>query len=197
MNHTSLTLVALAALVASACDGAPPVPAGSPATGSPAAEVATDAAPAPKASGTLCTLGQRVLTPGGKAGTVTKVEGSGCTVTNDATGLSDVWAAFMLKPAPGTAPVAEVTPGAPAAGMYLCRGGPAGNFRIAFNAGSSYANEQGAAGAYAFDPATANIDFTTGPWAGFYGRVLADGDVGMTGKPDRSFFAMTCEREAN
>lgn len=179
-------------LAASACDG------GAPSASAPGAAPSVQAdGPGPQASDNpeLCIVGLKVLAPGGAPGAVVKIEGTGCTVKDDATGLESVWAEFMLEPAPGTAPTFETAPGAPAAGMYQCRGGPAGNFRIEFRAGNAYANDKGVAGVYAFDPATANVDFTTGPWEGFYGRVLKDGDVGMTSNPSRSFFQMTCERE--
>ena len=60
---------------------------------------------------------------------------------DDARGLETVWAEFMLEPAPGTTPAMEAVPGAPQAGLYQCRGGTAGNFKIEFRSGSAYAND--------------------------------------------------------
>jgi hypothetical protein len=184
----SAALLALA-LAVSACDGAAPTPAtGDDMAATPAAQVTSD-------NPELCTLGLKVLTPGGKLGTVTKVEGGGCTVTVDETGLSDVWAEFMLEPAPGTAPPMEQLPGAPQAGWYQCYAGGAGNFRVEIRNGNTYANSDGQSGSYTFDPATSDVTWTSGPWTDFYSRVLKDGDIGVTMKPDRSFFGITCERE--
>lgn len=142
-----------------------------------------------------CTVGQKVTTPGGKVGTVTEVKGTACKVAQDGTGWTNVWGAFMLEPGPGQAEPAAVVPGAPAAGMYQCRGGPAGNFRIEFRGPGAYANDKGSAGAYSFDAAAAKLRFTSGPWEGFYGQVLKDGDVGLSSRADASFYGMNCERQ--
>lgn len=183
-----LIAVSSLALLVAACGETPAAPAGDTAAASPAqtGQVVSD-------NPELCALGLKVLTPGGNPGTVVKVEGSGCTIKDDASGLESVWTESVLEPAPGTTPAMEMVPGAPKPGIYQCRGGPAGNFKIEFRNGNAYANDKGDAGAYAFDPQNADIDFSTGPWAGFYARVLKDGDVGISGKPDRSFFQMTCQ----
>ncbi len=194
MKHARALLIASSsALMLFACDGAappaanadaPPAPGGAPAV----ADVTSD-------NPELCVLGLKVLAPGGNLGTVTKIEGTGCAVTNDATGLTDIWAEFMLEPAPGSAPPLEPVSGAPKPGWYQCYGGAAGNFRLEIRDGSTYANADGDMGAYAYDPATADISWTSGPWMDFHSRVLKDGDIGVTLEQDRSFFGINCEHE--
>lgn len=145
-----------------------------------------------------CRVGQRVIMPGGYPGTVSAVYGTGgCTVRDDARGLESSWAAFMLAPAPGTAaaraPQRQQGGGAPAAGNYQCFGGTAGNLRLTFGPGNTYANAQGSRGRYSLRP-SGQMQFDTGPWAGFYGRSLGNGRVGLTSTPDGTFYQMTCDR---
>ena len=37
------------------------------------------------------------------------------------------------------------------------------------------------------------MEFTSGPWKGFYAKTLEGGRVGLTSKPDSSFYQMTCD----
>lgn len=84
--------------------------------------------------------------------------------------------------------------GAPAAGSYQCYGGAAGNMRLSFTGPGRYANDKGKTGAYTSGEG-GRITFTSGPWAGFYGRVLPNGKVGLSSKPDTKSYYMLCERK--
>ena len=74
-----------------------------------------------------------------------------------------------------------------------CYGGPAGNMKLSFGGGATYANEQGKQGRYTIGQG-GQIAFVSGPWAGFYAKVLGPGKVGLTSKPNQSFYYMTCDR---
>jgi hypothetical protein len=163
----------------------------------------------PAAALDKCSVGQRVVKPGGELATVTATSGSGCTVRADGEPFTDTYAAFMLDPAPGgggggTAPAARSrdsaptptapTGGGPVPGLYQCTGGPAGNLKLRFLGGGRYANEQGKVGVYSYNAGNGRMAFTSGPWSGFFGKVLAGGRIGLTSKPDASFYQMTCDR---
>lgn len=140
-----------------------------------------------------CSVGQKVLMPGGYPGTVSAVYGQGGCTVKDAKGLESSWAAFMLSAAPGApAPKNTPVPATPKAGKYQCFGGAAGNIKLTFGPGATYANEQGARGAYAMRP-SGQMQFTSGPWKGYYAKTLDHGRVGLTSKPDGTFYQMTCD----
>lgn len=90
---------------------------------------------------------------------------------------------------PAAAAGGRVQPGA-----YHCSGGSAGNMQLSFKAGGQYANAQGKAGAYGFDAASGRLTFTSGPWEGFFGRLLPGGKIGLSSKPDTTSYYMVCER---
>lgn len=166
------------------------------------------ATPAAAQSLTACSVGQRVKSPAGPA-TVVSVQGSGCTVRVDGRPYNDVYAAFMLEALGGAppragasnraaasnravAPVAPAPGGIPRPGNYQCVGGPAGNLKLRFFAGGGYANEQGASGRYV-PGKNGQIKFVSGPWEGFYAKVLAHGRIGLTSVEGGSFYNMTCD----
>ena len=117
----------------------------------------------------------------------------GCTV-RDEKFLESSWAAFMLTPAPSL-PVRNPAPvgPTPTPADYQCYGGAAGNMKLRFFAGNAYANEQGARGSYKLRP-SGQMEFTSGPWAGFYAKTLGTGKVGLTSRPDGTFYQMTCDK---
>jgi hypothetical protein len=140
-----------------------------------------------------CAVGQRVVMPGGYPGTVSAVYGQGGCTVKDAKGLESSWAAFMLSAAPGSpAPKEAPIPPTLKAGTYQCFGGAAGNMKLRFGPGATYANEQGAKGVYIMRP-SGQMQFTSGPWKGFYAKTLDNGRVGLTSKPDGTFYQMTCD----
>ena len=142
---------------------------------------------------TTCAVGQKVLMPGGYPGTVSAVYGQGGCTVRDAKGLESSWAAFMLSAAPGSpAPVAQPIAATPKTGNYQCFGGTAGNMKLQFGPGATYANEQGKRGSYKMRP-SGQMEFTSGPWAGFYAKTLEGGRVGLTSKADGTFYQMTCD----
>jgi preprotein translocase subunit YajC len=142
-----------------------------------------------------CSVGQKVLTPGGKPGTVVEVTANkACRVKQDDGMSSGVWSAFMLSPAPGTVAAAADIPSTPKPGMYQCYGGQAGNMKLRFSAGNTYANEQGKSGSYKMRP-SGQMEFTSGPWAGFYAKTLENGRVGLTSRADSRTYMMTCEQK--
>lgn len=95
--------------------------------------------------------------------------------------------------APATKAAPKAAAGSVPAGNYQCYGGSAGNMKLTFRGPGQYANEQGSAGAYAMNGV--DITFTSGPWEGFYGRVLPDGRVGLSSRPNAGSYYMTCERK--
>lgn len=90
------------------------------------------------------------------------------------------------------APPAAQAGGAPRPGNYQCFGGSAGNMKLRFMGRNSYANEQGASGTYKFRP-SGQMEFVSGPWKGFYAKSLGNGRVGLTSRPDGTFYQMTCD----
>lgn len=154
---------------------------------------------------TKCVIGARVVNRQGKVGVITKDDGGGCTVRQDSgeTFYSLFW---MLEPtgagagggagrAAAPARPAGSTPGRLQPGAYQCYGGQAGNLRLNFSAGGRYSNAEGKAGAYTLDGGSGRIAFTSGPWAGFFGRVLPDGKVGLSSQPNTTTYYMVCERK--
>ncbi|OYY91244.1 MAG: hypothetical protein B7Y45_04470 [Sphingomonas sp. 28-66-16] len=152
---------------------------------------------------TGCAIGQRVKAPAGPA-TVVSIQGSACTVRVDGRPYTDVYAAFMLDaleaPAPSpsrASPPATATNGTapggnPKPGLYQCFGGPAGNLKLRFLGGNGYANEQGVKGSFA-PGRDGQIKFVSGPWKGFFGKVLAHGRIGLTSVDGGSFYNLTCD----
>lgn len=144
-----------------------------------------------------CKVGQRVVLPGGQQGTVIGLNGSACNVQADGYKDYNTWAAWMLYAVPGT-PAAQIAPaaklgGQPTAGFYQCYGGAAGNMKLRFGPGW-YENEQGKRGTYTMRP-SGQMALATGPWAGFYAKTLSPTKVGLTSKPDGTFYNMTCDRK--
>ncbi len=80
----------------------------------------------------------------------------------------------------------------PRAGNYQCFGCAAGNMKLRFTGGNGYANEQGSAGVFRMRP-SGQMEFTSGPWKGFYAKTLDNGRVGLTSKADGTFYQMTCD----
>jgi hypothetical protein len=159
---------------------------------------------APASAGlTSCSIGQRVKAPAGPA-TVVSTQGSACTVRVDGRPYTDVYAAFMLDPIGGAAPSQSRNPapstanngsapgGNPKPGLYQCVGGPSGNLKLRFLGGNAYANEQGVRGTFA-PGRNGQIRFVSGAWAGFFGKVLAHGRIGLTSVDGGSFYNMTCD----
>lgn len=140
-----------------------------------------------------CYVGQRVGLPGSGQGTVVALRGSGCDVKADGYDNVQTWAAWMLT-AVAASPVQRAAPVAatPKPGNYQCFGGPAGNLKLRFGAGNSYANEQGSAGTYKVRP-SGQLEFVSGPWAGFYAKTLDGGRVGLTSRAESTFYNMTCD----
>jgi hypothetical protein len=142
-----------------------------------------------------CSVGQKVMLPGGKLGTVIEVNGPGCKVRQDGTNWEGVWSAFMLDPAPGGDDMAPVpTERAIGPGMYQCHGGSAGNMKLQFLENGKYANEQGTSGEFQAISSD-EISFVTGPWEGFFGRILGLDKIGLTSRTAQSTYYMTCDLE--
>lgn len=122
-----------------------------------------------------CRVGQRVLTPGGLAATVVAVEGAGCNIKTDVgnTFIDGTFAAFMLRPMPGSAapPPAPVSRNLPL-GEYACYGS-GGRIMIGLGfkllPGGRYTDLDGKSpGRYAINGS--NIVFTGGHLGGQTGR---------------------------
>lgn len=95
-----------------------------------------------------------------------------------------------LCPAPVTAQTRAA--GVPRPGLYQCYGNAGGNMKLRFTGGTGYANEQGSAGQFKMRP-SGQLEFVSGPWKGFYAKDLGNGRVGLTSRPDGTFYNMTCD----
>ena len=162
-----------------------------------------------------CRVGQRVKSPAGP-GTVVAIQngGVGCTVQVDGrpAGQVDTYGAFMLDALPGAEAAprgganAAARPAAargPAVGRYDCTGGAGGNLVIRILSATRYANAQGRSGTFALigpaadRPEIMRFRFVSGPWASYFGAVLDGGRLGLTSKPDGTFYQMTCDRRGS
>lgn len=174
------------------------------------------AAPSPVSALDRCMVGQRVLSPAGRPATVVSLNGSACVIRVDGQSFTDTYAAFMLSAAPGAsgssaarpspatparpAPAPAPTPasgGGPAAGLYQCVSGSAGNLTLRILGGGRYANAQGVTGRYSFDAGSRRMRFSGGPWDGYGGRLLDGGRIGLSADVNASFYQMTCDRRGN
>lgn len=83
--------------------------------------------------------------------------------------------------------------GALASGRYECwaAGGVAGALNLEIKSDATYAGN-GKTGVYAYDPQTRNISFQSGPWAGFYGKRLEPGKIGISSRPG-GFYSTSCD----
>jgi hypothetical protein len=98
----------------------------------------------------------------------------------------------QAKPAATRAAAKSENGGPVPLGAYQCFGGPsAGNLKLNFRSRSQYSNEQGSVGNYTQTGPT--IAFKSGPWAGFYGHVFANGRVQLSTAPGRAS-TMSCQR---
>jgi|GEM_PF-3141030 len=157
-----------------------------------------------------CSVGQRVMAPGGLA-TVVAIQngGIGCTVRIDGrpSTVLDVYGAFMLDAvaptgqtkAPEKKPSQTATPSTAALGSYQCYGGAAGNLKFVVLSGGRYANAQGKTGTmrmtgpHASIPGYTSFALLGGPLDGFFGAIMEGGRIGLSTKANSSFYNMTCD----
>lgn len=150
---------------------------------------------APARAAQSCTVGQRVIIPGGQAGTVVDKQGSACVVKPDGATYTDTWAPPMISPIRPSDVPADLPPAAGVdlgPGSYQCYylAGTVLNYSfidvIIIDAGN-YADRNGAIGRY--HRAGREIVFDSGPLAGYpaYGE---NGNVYLTA-PAGGFY-MTC-----
>lgn len=90
------------------------------------------------------------------------------------------------SPAKGAVQVSEG--GALARGRYECwaAAGVAGTLNLEIKGDTTYAGN-GKAGDLTYDPQTGKISFQSGPWAGFYGKRLGSGKIGISSRPGGSY----------
>ena len=99
------------------------------------------------------------------------------------------------------APPPAFAAGGPKAADYVCHNdNPQGNsyegqFRLQIRNGSTYATlytgQRPKKGKYTVD-ADRRLTFTTGPLAGFYGKVLIDETIGISSRPGETMFNTVC-----
>lgn len=94
-----------------------------------------------------------------------------------------------------TPALAQPAGGGPATGRYECwaAGGVAGTLNLEITGPSSYAGN-GKAGDYTFSPENGRITFSSGPWAGFYGKLLGPTKIGISSRPGGSSNTV-CDRK--
>lgn len=100
---------------------------------------------------------------------------------------------WMLRPEGTT----EAARGGPLeTGAYTCwtANGVAGTLRLVIHDGATYSDGKGARGACAYDAASGRIEWTSGPWGGFYGTRLGPGKIGISSRPG-GFSSTTCDRK--
>lgn len=141
-----------------------------------------------------CSVGQKVVIPGGKVGTVTAIQGSACTVRQDDGVMGEaVWAAFMLKSLDGTDPHAAPPMTSIPPATYACHHTAGYAFVDVVVLGpDAYEDRDGVGGAYSID-ATGRITFLTGTLAG-HPSYARSGNVYLTA-PGGDFY-MTCNPSA-
>ncbi len=79
-------------------------------------------------------------------------------------------------------------------GSYNCwaAGGVAGTLQIIIKNESQYADRNGKPGSYAYDSKTQEIVFESGPWAGYYGKSLGPGKIGIASRPG-GYYGTVCD----
>ncbi|MFN2383452.1 MAG: hypothetical protein ABR559_04215 [Gemmatimonadota bacterium] len=145
--------------------------------------------------GGACQMGARVNDREGRVGEVVEADGPNCRVQLE-DGSRHFYLAWMLRAA-GAADAAKAQPGGGALtpGSYTCwaANGVAGTLKLVIVNGSQYRNEQGTTGSFTHDPASGQITFQSGPWAGFYGTSLEPGKIGISSRPG-GFSNTVCDR---
>ncbi len=139
-----------------------------------------------------CRVGSRVTDRDGRSGVVVRAEGASCHVRIDGGVAEEYYLQWMLTPA-GQAVEAEPG-GALETGNYACwtANGVAGTLRLVIRNGSQYADGEGNSGNYTYDAASGGIQWTSGPWGGFYGTKLGPGKIGISSRPG-AFSNTTCD----
>jgi hypothetical protein len=139
-----------------------------------------------------CQMGAKVTDRQNRSGTVIEAKGADCRVRLE-DGSVRYYLAWMLGPGGGAAPAsgtaATLTPG-----TYACTaaGGLAGTLRLIIKDGSRYADRGGTTGSYTFETKTGAIVFTSGAWAGNYGRLLGPRKIGISSRPG-GFSSTVCD----
>lgn len=142
-----------------------------------------------------CQVGARVTDRQNRSGVVVEAKNSDCWVTLD-DGTKHYYLAWMLKPAGAAGEANSGSSKTLERGTYRCwaAGGTAGTLRLVVRSSTRYADRNGQAGTYAFDPSTQQITFTSGPWAGYYGKLLAPGKIGLSSRPG-AYYGTVCDLE--
>ena len=137
-----------------------------------------------------CTVGQKVIAPGDKLGTVIAVNGSACTVRQDDGVMGEqVWSAFMLKSPGGvdSNPLPAMT--SIPAGTYKCYSTGGYTFTdIVIVSDDTYSDRNGAPGSYTID-AGGGITYISGPFVD-HPSYAKNGNVYFTA-PGGAFY-MSC-----
>jgi hypothetical protein len=141
-----------------------------------------------------CRVGGRVTNRENRSGVVVRADGPSCHVKLDGSGAEEYYLQWMLRPAGQTAEAERG--GALETGSYTCwtANGVAGTLRLVIRNGSQYADGDGNSGSYTYDAASGRIQWTSGPWGGFYGTKLGPGKIGISSRPG-GFSNTTCDRQ--
>lgn len=154
-----------------------------------------------------CKLGAQVTDRGNRTGVVVEAKGADCRVRH-ADGSVHYYLAWMLSSAGGGSAGRQAGGegaqskksgpstggGTLTVGSYQCwaAGGVAGTLRIVIKSATQYANGNGTAGRYTFDPQTRKIVFDSGPWGGYYGAQFNARQIGISSRPG-NYYGTTCE----
>ena len=138
-----------------------------------------------RAQSGACQMGARVKDRENRTGTVVEATGSDCRVKLE-DGTTRYYLAWMLSAA-GPAASADAKTAKPdkiAPGSYACvaAGGIAGTLRLVIQSPTEYADRNGKKGTYTFDAESGAIEFKTGAWEGFYGKLLGPRKIGISSR---------------
>ena len=141
----------------------------------------------------VCKPGARVTDRQNRSGTVIEAQKSDCKVKLD-DGTERYYIAWMLSAA-GGAPVKKGDVGGVLpTGSYHCvaAGGIAGTLQLNILDDSQYSGRDGKKGNYAFDAASGKINFKSGSWSGYYGKLLGPGRIGISSR-DNGYYGTSCD----
>ena len=143
-----------------------------------------------------CTVGQRVTDWTKVPGVVTAVDRATCTV-RFANGETHERQFYMLSPLDAGAPEVRAMATPLARGRYTCYAGVPLQYTFAdivLVDATTYTDRKGARGAYAYDPRTHRVTFSSGAYRGLYAQRIAPDKIGLASTETTSF-ATVCGRQ--
>lgn len=140
-----------------------------------------------------CQPGASVTDRQGRTGIVADVGKNDCHVSFP-DGSKRYYLGWMLRPA-GTTPAEARGADRTTPGLYHCvaAGGVAGVLKLEIIDAGQYGNGAGKKGRYSTG-GDGKLTFESGPWAGYFGKVLGPGKIGLASR-DNGYYGTTCDRK--